>query len=364
MNLNPLLTILLFTFLQISCTERKDKDEKVFPTTSSEEIQMRFAYKNTDLNYNFTRKFSYRAIEVSRKDDFITIHNFQQNTSEEETRFWVANGYTQTIEQYNSDFQKVTELGSQGPGPEEFSQSHIVYIDQDRIFVHDFKQTAIKEVNISSGSIDHYKLNGYFYSSAFLPDNKVLFHYSKGNDPVKTYDFDLVDFKRGVTVEKIQIPVAEAEYISKVYEGDFRQNNSYAVYFNYSVGMLFVFDRKANKFARKITTIDKTPPPRAGFKEFGGGMKVLVNEPSNQMFKDGFLDKDNMFWLLNDIINEENSRVIDVYSLSELSGEEYKYSIKIPHLNDGQEAVKIFKVGNNLITYYNDQTIVNYEIRI
>ncbi len=363
MNLNCLFITLLLQLTSIACSERSTENEKVNTNSSDEAIDVQFVYNNSDLAYKFSRNFPYSALEISRKDDFISVHNFQQNSSGDAPFFWAANGYTQTVELYDFDFNKVSSFGEKGPGPMEFSQAHIIYWEENRLLVHDFQQTAVKEINTATGSVSFHKLRDYFYSAAFLPEDKVLVRYTGGN-PVSRLDFDVVDFNSGDTQEKIQIPVGAADHISKVYEGDFRQNHSLAAYFNYSVGMLFIIDRAANKFVKKIATIDNTPPPRAGFKQLGGGARVLVNEPSYQMFKDGFLDNDDMFWLLNDITDEKNARVVDVYLLTEISGKEYQFSISIPNLKDGQKAAKIFKGGNNLIVYYDDQTIVNYEISI
>lgn len=344
----------LFGFI-LGCGQKPSKDSIL----ENEEIKLK--YKNSELEYSFNRLFVHRLFEVNRKNDFSRVHNFQQNAPFDR-HFWIANAETQTLEQYDLNFDLQSSVGSKGFGPSEFSQAHVFYTDKNKILVHDFQQTAIKEVDLVLNEMNHYKLKTYFYSPAFFSNSQVLIKYSDNEDFSDVIEFELVDFKEGDVAKIIKIPIERTQYVSKVYEGDFRLNDSFGIFFNYCVGRLFVFDRKENKFLRTITTIDKTPPPRAEFKSFGGGMKVLVNVPSYQMFVDGFLDQNDYFWLLNDISNEKDSKVIDVYSIGESQGNEYQFSIKIPNLADGQEAVKIFKADKNLLVFYEDLTIVNYEI--
>lgn len=343
-------------FLLILGCEQKPNEDSIF---ENEEIKLN--YKNSELEYNFSRLFALRLVEVNRKNDFSRVHNFQQNAPFD-PYFWIANAETQTLEKYNLNFELQSSIGSKGFGPSEFSQAHVFYTDKNKILVHDFQQTAIKQVNLLQNEISHFKLKTYFYSLAFFSNSQVLIKYSDNEGFTDVLEFELVDFKEGDVANTIKIPIERTQYVSKVYEGDFRLNDSFGIYFNYCVGRLFVFDRKEKKFLRAITTIDKTPPPRAEYKSFGGGMKVLVNVPSYQMFVDGFLDQNDYFWLLNDISNEKETKVIDVYSVTETRGNEYQFSIKVPNLTDGQEAVKIFKVGENLLVFYEDLTIVNYEI--
>lgn len=344
----------LFGF--ILCCEQKSRENSIL-----ENEEIKFNYKNSELEYNFNRIFALKLVEVNRKNDFSRVHNFQQNAPFDRY-FWIANGETQTLEKYDLNFELQSSVGSKGFGPSEFSQAHVFYSEKNKILVHDFRQTAIKEVNFLQNDISHFKLNTYFYSPAFFSNSQVLIKYSDNEGFTDELEFKLVNIKEGDVANTIKIPIESTQHASKVFEGDFRLNDSFGVYFNYCVGRLFVFDRKEKKFLRSISTIDKTPPPRAEFKSFGGGMKVLVNVPSYQMFMDGFLDQNDYFWLLNDISNEKDTKVIDVYSVTESHGNEYQFSIKVPNLTDGQEAVKIFKVGKNLLVFYEDLTIVNYEI--
>ncbi len=356
--------ITLISIFSFSCKNDSRKDNKTTALLESPvQQQVQFKDSISQYSYDFTRKFPFKLKLLNRVDDFENVDKFQINNYHKEDGFWIINGSTKKIEYYNLNFKKERSFGEIGEGPQEFLQPYFFFVDQDKILVHDFQQHALKEVSLKDFSVKQFEFKQLFYSPAFFSDRKFLFN-PVNDDKNAPFTFVLYDLKTKTKVKQFilenELQVEHKNYMRQVYDGDFRQNSTYSVYFNYCTGWLFVYSNIQHKFISKIQTIDKTPSPNAYWKEVGGGIKVLVKDPPKFWFLDGFVDSDNTFFLLNEVTKKGS--VIDVYDLESLKNNNYLYSISLPDLEDGQKASHIFKINNYLIVYYNDQTIIRYEI--
>jgi|GEM_PF-3078965 len=362
LNTSKIFLVLFFLGLLTSC-EFNEKKKIANKLEISNLASTKFKIPGTEFEYDFKRKFKVIK-KLYQSDDFENLRHFQINAFSNKKSFYFTNTSLGMVSQYGSDFKPIKNYGNKGEGPKEFSQPNKVYVEKDYLLVHDFTQRAIKKVDLKDSNITNYSLKNHFYSPAFLKNNKVLLRWadtSFDNNSENLF-FEVFDFVNGVSIKKIEINkklnIPPAQFINKVYEGDFVQNNDYSVYFSYATGVLFIFNNNTLDFTGKIQTIDKTPPPKASFIELGGGMKGLVNNPSFQPFKGAVIDSQNNLFLLNQITNDKNLSIIDVYSIDD---KKYIYSLKVPDLNDGQKARKIFKIGNIIIVYFDDQSIASYE---
>jgi hypothetical protein len=186
-----------------------------------------------------------------------------------------------------------------------------VFESSTNLLLYDFAQRAIKIVSKENAEINHISLNDYFYSPAFFNDNNILLRWGVTdfeNNPNQLI-FNVYNYNDAQSVNEYNINnsfgIEDVPFIYKSYEGDFVQNSEFSVYFSYSAGVLFIFDNQKLDFVKKIQTIDKTPPPKAGFIELGGGMKGLINTPAIQPFNDAVLDNENHLFLLNTITDKK-----------------------------------------------------------
>jgi hypothetical protein len=234
---------------------------------------------------------------------------------------------------------KERSVGERGAGPNG-ENGQIMFYDVSDFGVHlyDFSKRSFKAYSGNEFNFESYfqNTNVAFYRGAYMSEDKYFVRY---DDDLKDLGFSFIiyDAKTAKNLKVHSIPslidVKPFDNMYMAYAGRFVKSydkNTIIYYCRYG-GLFFNFSSKGEfRYAKK--TIDKTPIPKVKKIEFGEGFATRP-EVEFEFFIDASANS-SLFMLLN-VLEGKNSNVIDMYDIS--SGD-YKYSISLPNLDDGQEA--------------------------
>jgi len=359
-----LLFLVISIFSLLSCNTISDKEPLAntdITTRQKQKVKINSKY----FTISFNRIFPFEVKQKSVVNDFNNVFDFSSNYIDQ-PNFWFLNKERNVVFNYDEDFKLINSFKKPGEGPEDITQAYTLNVNDDDFTVYDFPVNSFKTFSKKDGNlISSNKLDAIYYSNIVTtPQTALLCIPQSSNGTMDFVKFDFKENKASVITSVNEILAIKKEvYTGIVYDGILRKGINQSVYYAFKTGILFWFDND-NNFIKYTSTIDGIPPPKGMEKELANGYTISATQPSFQFNLAGCFDGNENFYLLNcvtDKLDKDKYRVIDVYSIKgENNG--YLYSISIPEF-EGQNAqnIKIIK-NKTLIVYYDDQTIVNYEI--
>ncbi|MCX6317267.1 MAG: hypothetical protein NTW29_08245 [Bacteroidetes bacterium] len=252
-------------------------------------------------------------------------------------------------------------------GESKHENGNILFYNFSNNFLHvyDFRQKAMKKYDFrrSRDSLVAYfplKSTNAVFRTCFVTENNYL--YVNTSDSLGFYDFVIAD-STSITG---RIPVLQnagvnksIQYPQMIYDGSFvyGEESRYIAYCCNFTGLFIYFDKSNLNNPVTVTTLDKTPPPKAYNAELAPNTFRLQIEPSVVFFPASCIFRNNLY-ILN-AIDPHNRFVIDIYDLDNKGA--YAKSIYVPRLGK-RSPISIALTNSICNVLYNDQTIASYII--
>lgn len=364
MKIGVLIIAVCFSLLvHLSC---KQADSKNIPIDQFESgiINVSFKGENSGYTWNFKRHVTHRMKLIKKNklkgNDLLSIQvNDGKLTS-------VSPGKAR-LYFLNDSLDVYASWGIKGEAKNENSNILFYKFSGEELYVYDFGQKALKKYYLKK---DRDSLMTYMllksmhavYRTCHVINNVYL--YVNSSDSLEGYDFVITDSNKTTA----RIPVLKnananvaVKFPQMVYDGSFvfSDESKYIAYYCNFTGLFIYFDKQNLANPSTVSTIDKTPPPKAYNAELAPNTYRLEIAP-NIMFFPASAICQNKLYILN-AINPQLHFVLDIYNLDQKG--EYEQSIYVPLLAN-HRPISIAIKNNICYVLYNDQSIASFAIEM